>query len=45
MNQSVAQDVRREKVSIPEGMSTREVSEKYGLGMSTAYACKKKDSS
>ena|GEM_PF-5342252 len=45
MNPAVVQNVRRKRVVIPEGMSTREISEKYGLGLSTAYQCKKKDSS
>ena len=35
-------EVKREKVIIPKGMTTREVMEKYGLRMGTAYQARRK---
>lgn len=37
--------VRREKVFIPDGMTPREISEKFGLKITTAAGAKKKVSS
>ncbi len=36
-------EIKRQWIHVPAGMSTREISEKYGLNMKAAYRAKKKD--
>ena len=45
MEQAEPIEIRTEKVFIPDGMTPREISEKYGLKITTASGAKKKVSS
>lgn len=45
MNQAGTQEIRREKVFIPEDMNPKEIREKYGVHKNTACSIKKKDTS
>lgn len=42
MNLTETQEIRRQKVFIPDGLSAREICERFGVNMSTAYGSKKK---
>ena len=42
MKQSATQEIKREKVFIPEGLTTTKVAEMHGIKLSTAYNAKKK---
>ncbi len=42
MNQTGTLEIKREKVNIPEGMTARQISDKYGIPINTAKGAKKK---
>ncbi len=42
MDQTGITEIKREKVFIPDGMTAREISEKHGIHINTAYNAKKK---
>ncbi len=42
MNQTGTTEIKREKVFIPDGLTSRQISDKYGLHINTAYGAKKK---
>ncbi len=42
MDQTGTHEIRREKVIIPDGMTGKQISEKYGIPINTAWGAKRK---